>query len=87
MSQLNQNPNKSSSPKSSKPYLFFLSGQLISLFGSSIVQFALIWWITVTASSNDPNSVGTILGIASFLGFAPQIFTTLFAGVLVDRWR
>ena len=76
-------------PNSAKSYLFFLSGQIISLFGSSIVQFALVWWITITATQ-DPvlkNYTGLILGVAAFLAFGPMVFTFFFSGVLVDRWN
>ena len=76
-------------PKSAKPYLFFLSGQIISIFGSSIVQFALVWWITITATQ-DPvlkNYTGLILGVAAFLAFGPMVFTFTISGVLVDRWN
>ena len=75
--------------KSLKSYWFFFSGQLFSLFGSSVVQFAIIWWLAITAKA-DPsyeNRVGTILGLASVAGFAPFIITSLFAGVLIDRWN
>ena len=30
-----------------RSYLFFWSGQLISLLGSSIAQFVIIWWVTL----------------------------------------
>lgn len=75
--------------KSLRSYWFFFSGQLISLFGSSIVQFAIIWWITVSTQTNPAyeGKAGTILGLASVAGFAPFIITSLFAGVLVDRWN
>lgn len=72
-----------------RQYWFFFSGQLFSLLGSSVVQFALIWWLTVT-STMDPryaDSTGTILGLASVAGFAPFVLTSLFAGVFVDRWN
>lgn len=63
-----------------RSYLYFWIGQLVSLLGSSIVQFVIIWWITVT--TKDP----LYLGIAAFLGFGSTIAVSLFAGVLVDRW-
>ena len=75
--------------QSLRSYWFFFSGQLVSLFGSSVVQFAIIWWLTVTSQSNPKyaGQAGTILGIASFAGFFPFLMTSLFAGVLVDRWN
>jgi DHA3 family macrolide efflux protein-like MFS transporter len=64
-----------------KGYLLLWSGQLISLFGSGVVQFAIIWWITtVTASA-------FILAFASFAGLIPLIIFTPISGVLADRWK
>ncbi|MCH8906513.1 MAG: MFS transporter, partial [Candidatus Heimdallarchaeota archaeon] len=62
-------------------YLFFLSGQFISLMGSGIVQFTIIWWITITTQS------GFYLALASLVGFGPTLIVGLFAGVYVDRWN
>ena len=63
-----------------KGYMFFWSGQLISLLGSNIVQFVLIWWVTVTTES------ALLLSLSAFIGFAPTILITPIAGVFVDRW-
>ena len=63
-----------------RSYLFFWSGQLVSLLGSSVAQFVIIWWITLETGSP------LYLSIASFLGLVPMIILTPFAGVLVDRW-
>jgi DHA3 family macrolide efflux protein-like MFS transporter len=63
-----------------RSYLFFWLGQLVSLLGSSIAQFVIIWWITLETGS------ALYLSIASFLGLVPMIVLTPFAGVLVDRW-
>jgi len=37
--------------KSFKNYLYFWSGQLFSLFGSMVVYFVIIWWVTVETQS------------------------------------
>ncbi len=63
-----------------RSYLFFWSGQLVSLLGSSIAQFVIIWWITLETGS------ALYLSVASFLGLVPMVILTPFAGVLVDRW-
>jgi len=63
-----------------KNYLFFWSGQLASLLGSSIAQFVIIWWITLETGS------ALYLSLASFLGLAPMVILSPFAGVFVDRW-
>jgi DHA3 family macrolide efflux protein-like MFS transporter len=62
-------------------YLLFWSGQLVSLLGSSIVQFAIIWWITVTTGS------ALYLAVATFLGLAPIVAFGPVAGVFADRWN
>ena len=56
-------------------------GQVFSLLGSSLVQFAIVWWITVQTGS------GLVLGTASALNYVPQIFLGPFVGALVDRWN
>lgn len=56
------------------------SGQALSLFGSALVQFALIWWLTQESGS------ATVLAIATLVGMLPQIVIGPFAGALVDRW-
>lgn len=68
------------SPKSLRPFLILWSGQALSLIGSAVVQFALVWWLTQETGS------ATILATASLVGFLPQVLLGPFAGVLVDRW-
>lgn len=58
----------------------FLTAQTISLFGSSIVQYAIVWYITLSTSS------GKMLTISTLCGFLPQIVISLFAGVWIDRY-
>lgn len=59
----------------------FLSAQTISLFGSSLVQYAIVWYITLTTSS------GKMLMVSTLCGFLPQIGISLFAGVWIDRYN
>jgi MFS transporter, DHA3 family, macrolide efflux protein len=63
--------------------LFFTiwAGQAVSLVGSNLAQFALIWWITKSTGS------ATILATASLVGMLPQVLLGPFAGTLVDRWN
>ncbi|WP_445668191.1 MFS transporter [Paenibacillus sp. FSL F4-0125] len=58
----------------------FLTAQTISLFGSSLVQYAIIWYITLTTSS------GVMMTISTVCGFLPQMAISLFAGVWIDRY-
>ncbi|MEH7592388.1 MFS transporter [Bacillus toyonensis] len=60
--------------------ILFLTAQTISLFGSSLVQYAIIWYITLTTSS------GAMLTISTVCGFLPQIAISLFAGVWIDHY-
>jgi len=57
------------------------TGQALSLFGSALVQFALIWWLTQKSGS------ATVLAVATLVGMLPQIVIGPFAGALVDRWN
>lgn len=59
----------------------FLSSQTISLFGSSLVQYAIIWYITLETKS------GLTLTISTLAAFLPQILISLFAGVWADRYN
>ena len=63
-----------------KKTALFLSSQGLSLFGSMLVQYAIIWHVTLTTQS------GGILTVATLVGFLPQIVISLFAGVWADRY-
>lgn len=63
------------------PFFTVWTGQAVSLLGSQLVQFALIWWLTKTTGS------ATVLATASLAGLLPQVFLGPFSGVLVDRWK
>lgn len=67
--------------KSLKSFFILWSGQALSLLGSCLVQFALIWWLTRTTES------ATILALASLVGLLPQVVLGPFVEVLVDRWQ
>ncbi len=59
----------------------FLTGQALSLFGSSIVSYAVVWHITLKTSS------AGLMAIAILCNFLPQVFISLFAGVWADRYN
>ncbi len=61
--------------------ILFLAGQGVSLFGSSLVQYAIMWHITLSTRS------GPMMTIAAAAGFLPQILISLFAGVWADRYN
>ena len=56
-------------------------GQALSILGSQLVQFALIWHLTVKTGS------ATVLATASLVGMLPGVVLGPFIGALVDRWN
>ncbi|NHJ22908.1 MAG: MFS transporter [Candidatus Lokiarchaeota archaeon] len=67
------------SKNSFKSYMFFWTGQLFSLFGSMVVYFVIIWWVTETTQSP------MYLAIGSFMFIFCQVVAMPIAGVLADR--
>lgn len=57
----------------------FLVGQTITTFGSYLVQYAIMWHLTLTTKS------GVVLALAAVFGFLPQAIVSVFAGVWADR--
>lgn len=64
-----------------KNIILFLASQTISLFGSSLVQYAIMWHITLTTQS------GIMMTIAIICGFLPTLLLSPFAGVWADRYN
>ena len=62
-----------------KKVAVFLVGQTITTFGSLLVQYALLWHLTLTTKS------GMVLALAAVFGFLPQAIVSIFAGVWADR--
>lgn len=77
-------PNKTETKKIA-PWMIraavFLSSQTISLFGSSLVQFAIIWYIAKNTNS------GMMVTISTLCSFLPQLSISVFAGVWADRYN
>lgn len=59
----------------------FLGSQTISLFGSSLVQYAIMWHITLTTQS------GLMMTIYILGAFLPTFLLSPFAGVWADRYN
>lgn len=57
----------------------FLTGQTITTFGSFLVQYAIMWHLTLSTKS------GVVLALAAVFGFLPQAIVSIFAGVWADR--
>jgi DHA3 family macrolide efflux protein-like MFS transporter len=70
--------------KDQKPWKarFFIiwGGQAFSIVGSQLVQFALIWHLTMETGS------ATVLATAAMVGMFPQVLLGPLVGTLVDRW-
>ncbi len=64
-----------------KNIVLFLFSQTVSLFGSSLVQYAIMWYITLITQS------GVMMTIAIVCGFLPTFFLSPFAGVWADRYN
>lgn len=61
------------------PFLVLWTGQSLSLLGSSVAQFALVWWVTTLTGS------ATVLATASLMAILPGVFLGPIAGAYVDR--
>ena len=82
MDQIAQVPTSAESesmPGWKKKVAVFLVGQTITTFGSLLVQYALLWHLTLTTKS------GVVLALAAVFGFLPQAIVSIFAGVWADR--
>lgn len=64
-----------------KNVILFLSSQGISLFGSALVQYAMMWHITLTTES------GLMMTLYIICGFIPTFFLSPVAGVWADRYN
>ena len=64
-----------------KNIILFITSQTISLFGSSLVQYAIMWYITLETQS------GVMMTIFIICGFLPTFFLSPFAGVWADRYN
>ncbi|MDO4554517.1 MAG: MFS transporter [Lachnospiraceae bacterium] len=62
-----------------KQITLFLTSQAISLFGSSMVQFAIVWYVTKETSS------GFWVSMLTVCAYLPQFVISFFAGVWADR--
>lgn len=59
----------------------FLASQCITLFGSMIVQMAIIWYVTLETSS------GVWVAAFTICSYLPQFLISFFAGAWADRYN
>lgn len=57
----------------------FLGGQTVSMFGSMLVQYAIMWYLTLETKS------GVVLMLSAVFGMLPQALISIFGGVWADR--
>lgn len=62
-----------------KNFFPFWATQMLSLLGSSLVQFSLVWWLTKETGS------ATVLSLATMFAVIPEIIIQPFAGAITDR--
>lgn len=61
--------------------ILFLSSQTVSLFGSSLVQYAIMWYITLKTES------GLMMTLYIICSFVPTFLLSPVAGVWADRYN
>lgn len=64
-----------------RTFYIIWTGQLFSTLTSSIVSFAIIFWLSTKTQS------ASVLSYAMIASLLPQILLGLFVGVYVDRWN
>lgn len=63
------------------PFFTIWGGQALSLVGSQVGGFALVWWLT-----QETGGSATILALMTFIAMLPGVILGPFVGALVDRW-
>lgn len=66
-------------PRWKRNVAVFLTGQTVSLLGSMLVQFTVMWHLTILTQS------GSVLMLSIVFGMLPQAFVSIFGGVWADR--
>jgi DHA3 family macrolide efflux protein-like MFS transporter len=62
-----------------RDFALFVASQTLSLLGSSLVQYAIVWYITLQTRS------GLMMTLVTLVTFVPGFFLSPFAGVWADR--
>lgn len=64
-----------------RTFAFIWVGQLFSTITSSVVSFAIIFWLSVRTGSAE------VLAYSTLASMMPHLVLGLFTGVLIDRWN
>lgn len=75
-----ETPSNAPTPDYKKKAALFLTSQGITLFGSSVVQFAIIWYVTLKTSS------GAWVSALTVAAYVPQFFISFVSGVWADHF-
>lgn len=62
-------------------FVLIWSGQAVSMLTSSVLQMAIVWYLTKKTGS------AAILSLATLAGFLPQAVCGIFIGALIDRYN
>ncbi len=65
-----------------RPFFTIWIGQALSLVGSQVGGFALVWWLT-----QETGGSATTLALMTFIAMLPGVVLGPFVGALVDRWN
>ncbi|MBN2761582.1 MAG: MFS transporter [Bacteroidales bacterium] len=63
-----------------KKFTIIWTGQLFSTLSSSVVSYAVIFWLSIETGSAE------VLAFATIAAMLPQLLLGLFSGVMIDRW-
>jgi MFS family permease len=81
MSAEAQVQQKGMRPAGMRAFTVVWIGQLVSLLGTAMANFALAYWAYITTGA------ATALALVGFFAFAPTMLVSPLAGALVDRWN
>ncbi len=79
MENKKNNPPQHDYPHWQRRFFTIWTAQAISMLGSNVVHFAIVWYLTEQTGS------ATVLSIATLFGILPGVFLAPIAGTLVDR--
>lgn len=68
-------------PEWKKKFFTIWTGQAISILTSSVLQMAIVWYVTLKTES------AALLSLSTLIGFLPQALLGIFIGVYIDRYK
>lgn len=64
-----------------RTFITIWTGQAVSILTSSVLQMAIVWYVTQRTGS------AALLSLATLIGFLPQALLGMFIGVYIDRYN